>query len=109
MTHGAPVPDGEVEAGEVEAGEVEVEAGEVEVEAGLPPLHALSTSVKRTSAIYPLPSRIMLVPLAFARALTPRATLNDLRTRTLMTTLPYLAAPPGFLVKSLLRPGCDAD
>ena len=55
--------------------------------------------------MYPLPPRTTLVRLAFARALTPRANLNDLRTRTLMTSPPDVAAPPGF-PSTLRRASC---
>ena len=98
VTHAHAVPvvlgDGAGEA------PVELGGGAGDVLTGLgdgpPPLHAASANASRTSGMYPLPPRTTLVRLAFARALTPRANLNNLRTRTLMTSPPDVAAPPGF-------------
>jgi hypothetical protein len=47
--------------------------------------HAANTSTSTISAMYPLTPRTALVLLASARTPTPKASLNDLLTRTLMT------------------------
>jgi hypothetical protein len=81
------VPADAVPAGDVVAGAWAV-AGDVvadpPVAALLPPPHAVSTSASRASATHALP---------------PRAALNDLRIRPLMTIPSRPRTPSGFLVK----------